>query len=75
MIEEMAAFHAAGGTEVYEPVSRFDNFEVVFYDEDGVAVFYECVEGVKELSHIVKMEACGRLVKNEKDVFTGEVFG
>ena len=75
LIEEMAAFHAAGGTEIDEPVGGFDDFEVVFYDEDGVAVFYEGVEGVKEFSHIVEVEACGRLVKNEEDVFAGEVFG
>ena len=75
LVEEVAAVHAAGGTEVNEPVCGFDDFEVVFYDEDGVAVFYEGIEGVKEFEDVVKMEAGGGFIKYEEDVFAGEVFG
>ena len=68
----MAAFVAAFGSHVDDPVGAFDDFHVVFDDDEGVAVFDEGVEGGHEFADVVEMESGGGLVENEEGV-GGEV--
>ena len=42
--DDVAAVFACVGSEVDDPVCAFDDIEVVFDDEDGVAAVNEAVE-------------------------------
>ena len=61
--DDVAAFGAGFGAEVDDPVGRFDHVEVVFDDDDRVAVVDEAVEHVEQLGEVVEMQAGGRFVE------------
>ena len=60
--DHLAAFVAAFGAEVDDPVRRADDVEVVLDDGDGVAVAGEAVEDVEEFVDVGGVEAGGGFV-------------
>src|ERR1700721_1305449 len=62
--DDAAAFVAAFGAEVDDPVGLFDDVEMVLDDQHGVAERDEAVQHVEEFLHVIEMEAGGRLGEN-----------
>ena len=62
----LPALVARVGSEVYDPISGFYDFEVVLDDEDGVAGLHQSLEDFEQHPHVVKVEAGGRLVEQEQ---------
>ena len=62
--DEFAAAVAAFWTHVEEVITAFDDVEVVFDDEDGVALLYETLEHLEETSDVVEVETSGRFVED-----------
>src|SRR5215475_12657088 len=69
---DFAAEIAAFGAEVDEPISGFDDIEIMFDDEKRCTGFEEFAECREKLGDIIEMKTGGWLVKDIKD--TG-VFG
>ena len=60
-------FSAAGttfGTEVNDPVRRFDHIQIMFDDEQRVAGVAQLEQHFEQFRHVVKMQAGRRLVQN-----------
>ena len=68
---DLAAFIAAFGSEVDDPVRAFDDFQVVLDDNDAVTFLHEAVEDFDEKSNIVEVQACRRLIKNQERLLAG----
>ena len=64
--DDVAAVFASIGSEVDDPVCAFDDVEIVFYDEDGVAAVNEAVEDFDEDADVVKVQARGGFVEEVK---------
>src|SRR5579862_400689 len=62
--DDAAAFVAAFGAEVDDPVGLFDDVEMVLDDQHGIAERYEAVQHVEQFLHVVEVQARGRLVEN-----------
>src|ERR1700679_633357 len=62
--DDFAAAFTALGAEVDEPVGGFDDVEVVFDDDDGVALVAEAMEDVEQLRYVEEVKACCGLVEN-----------
>ena len=52
------------GTHVYDEVGRLYDIEVVLDEENGVPGIHQPAEDLQEPSHVVEVEACGRLVQD-----------
>ena len=72
--DEFAAGVAAFGSEVNDPVGGFDDVEVVFDDDDGVAGVGEALEDLDELAGVGEVEAGGGFVE-DVDGFAGGALG
>jgi len=70
--DDAAAAFAAFGTEVDDPVGLFDDVEMMFDDQDGVAKSNETLEDVEELADVVEMQAGSGFVE---DVESAAGFG
>ena len=68
---DLAAFIAAFGSEVDDPVRAFDDFQVVLDDDDAVAFLNEAVEDFDEERDIIEVEACRRLVEDQECLLAG----
>ena len=68
---DLAAFIAAFGAEVDDPVRAFDDFQVVLDDDDAVAFLNEAVEDFDEKRDIVEVQACRRLVEDQERLLAG----
>ena len=55
--DHFAAFHAAFGAEVEDPVGGLDHVQIVFDHDHGVALLDERVEDFEEFAHILEMQA------------------
>ena len=59
---------AAGGTalrpKIDQMVGAADDVQVVFDDDDGVALIHELVEHVEQLAGVLEVQAGGRLVED-----------
>ena len=53
--DDLAAADSTFRTKIDNPVCCLDYFEIVFYDDDGIALVSEFVENLQELSDVVKM--------------------
>ena len=73
--DEAAAGGAAFGAEVEDPVGAEHDVEVVFDDDDGVAVVDEVVEDAHEDVDVGGVEAGGGFVEDEKAALAGEFEG
>ena len=60
----MAAAGAAFGADVDDVVGGFDDLEIMFDDDDGVALVDQMMEDLKQFAHVFKMQAGGRLIEN-----------
>ena len=67
MINDFSAFDASAGTEVDEVAGGADGVFVVFDEEEGVALFSECVKGAEEGSVVAGMKADGGFVEDVED--------
>ncbi len=54
------------GTKINQPVSTFYNIRIVFYNKDGMSLFNQCIKRREQFFYIMEVEACCRLIKNEK---------
>src|SRR5580692_826904 len=61
---DAAAAFATFGAEIDDPVSLFDDVEMVLDDEDGIAERDQALEDVEEFANDVKMQAGGGLVED-----------
>src|SRR5216684_139525 len=57
--DDAPAAFTAFGAEVDDPVSLFDDVEMVLDDQHGVAEIDEALQDVEKFSHVVEMEARG----------------
>src|ERR1039458_9106558 len=60
---DAAAFFAAFGPEVDDPVGIADHIQIVFDDDDRIAKVGQPVKHVKQLLHVVEVQAGGGLVE------------
>jgi hypothetical protein len=65
---------AALGAEVDDPVCSFDDVEVVFDDDNGVAVVAQAMQHAQQQVDVGEMQTGGRLVKNVQSA-AGIAFG
>ena len=75
---ECASCVASFGSQVNDMVCTFDDVEVVFDDDDGVASEDECLEGCQQFFDVVKVESGGGFVEDEQGgdgLFLAEVIG
>src|SRR5260370_28877161 len=61
---DAAAAFAAFGAEVDDPISLFDDDEMVLDDEHGVAEIDEALQNVEKFSHVVEVQAGGGLIED-----------
>src|SRR5277367_1613022 len=62
--DDAAAFFAAFRAKINDPVRLFDDVEIMFDDQDGVAESDEAVQHVEKFFDVVEMQAGGGLVEN-----------
>src|SRR5215212_1186887 len=62
--DDDSASRTALGPEVDDPVGRLDDVEIVFDDDDRIALVDEPVEHVEQLADVLEMQAGGRLVED-----------
>ena len=67
MINDLSAFDASARTEVDEVAGGADGVFIVFDEEEGVALFSECVKGAEEGSVVAGMKANGGFVEDVED--------
>ncbi len=56
------------GPQINDPVCRFDNLQVMFYDHNAVPFGYQGIEGIKQFVYIMEMQSCCGLIEQEKQV-------
>ena len=69
--DDVSAVFTGVGSEVDDPVCAFDDVEVVFYDENGVAAVNEAVEDFDEDADVVKVQSRGGFVEEVKRLARG----
>src|SRR2546421_2590798 len=62
--DDAAAAFAAFGAEIDDPVGLFDDVEVVFDDENGVAEVNEALQDIEQFSYVIEVQAGCWLVEN-----------
>ena len=62
----MAAGVTPFGPEVNNPVTCLDDVEIVLYDQQAAAVFYEALERGKQFGNVVEVKPGGGFVKDVK---------
>ena len=67
MINDFSAFDTSARTEVDEVAGGADGVFIVFDEEEGVALFSECVKGAEEGSVVAGMKANGGFVEDVED--------
>src|SRR5215831_15989313 len=73
-VDHIATIVTCFRSKINEPISTFDNFYIMFDNNNGVSLFDECIERVQQLLNIMKMQpGCG-LIKNEKDIAISSYF-
>ena len=69
-----AAAVAAFGAEVEHPVGGLHDVEIVLDDDDSIAGIDEFMEHFEQFLHILKVQACGRLIEDIEGA-AGGAFG
>ena len=64
---DLSAFDASARTEVDEVAGGADGVFIVFDEEEGVALFSECVKGAEEGGVVAGMKANGGFVEDVED--------
>ena len=62
--EDVTTLFATLRTEVDDVVGNLDDIEVVFDDDNGIALIHQLVEYLDKTAYILEMETCGRLVED-----------
>ena len=65
----LAALVAGIGAEIDDPVGRFNDVEVVFDDEDGMAGIDEALKDIEQDADVIEVQAGGGFVEQEKGGF------
>ena len=65
LVEHSSTLLTTFGPKVNDMVSLSDNIHVVFNDNNRVSSGYQCIESFQKRFDIMKMQACGRFVKNK----------
>ncbi len=71
--EDPAALVAATRTELNGVVTGFQHLQIVFDEEDGVALLYHAVKELQDTVDIVEMQAVRGFVQNEDLAFVVKV--
>ena len=71
---DFATAVAAFGAEVNDPVRGLDDIQVMFDDDDGVALIDKCLEDLQQFTDIVKMEPRRGFIQ-DIDGLAGSSFG
>ena len=61
---DLAAFGAAFGAQIHQPVGGLDHVQVMFDYHYGVAVIAQAMQDIKQLLNIGKVQACGGFVED-----------
>lgn len=72
--EDFSAFVASFGTDINQVIGSFDDIEIVFDDDDGVALIDEFMQDFEQFFDVLEMQACCGLVQNIER-FSGRAFG
>jgi hypothetical protein len=64
--DDLAAAISGVRAEVNHPVRAFDDVEVVFDDEDGMAGVHEALENLKQHANVVEVQAGGGFVEEKQ---------
>lgn len=59
-----AASVTAFRPKVDDPIGRLDHIEIVFNDNNGIALIHQSLQDKQQFAHIFKMQTRGRFVKN-----------
>ena len=76
--EDLASLATALWADVDDPVSKFDDIEVVLNDDNGVATINEFLEYVHQDADVLEVETCGGLVEDVERlpcIFLGQFGG
>ena len=60
---KLSSLIATFGSEIDDPVSVLDHIHIVFHNHDGMTMFYQSVQVLKQTGDIVKMQTSGRFIK------------
>ena len=55
--------------EIDQPVRALDHFEIVLDDEQRVALLDQSAKDAQEQRHVIQVQSCRRLIKNEQRFF------
>lgn len=69
--DNLPALDPAFGAQIDDPVCGFDDVEIMFDDDDAVALLDEAVENFEEFADIFEMQAGGGLVQNVERLSSG----
>lgn len=64
--EELATAGTGFGAEVEDPIGGFDDFEVVFDDEERVTGVDETLKDLNQDANIVEVKTCGGFVEDQE---------
>ena len=64
----MSSFVTGLRPEVYHPVCRTDDIQIMLYHDDGMPFGKKRIEGFQQFLNIIEMKSRGRLIKDEQDL-------
>src|SRR5207244_10558761 len=70
---DRAALCAAFGTQIDDPIGRFDHVQIVFDDDERSAAVQKLAKGRQELLNMIEMQSRSRLIENIKNAGIGGV--
>ena len=66
--DDLPTAGASFGPQINNPVSGFDDVQIVLDDDDGVAAIPEPMQHLKELPYVVKVQTRSGLIKDIEGV-------
>ena len=67
----LSAGKAAFGTNIDDVVGTFNNVEVMFNNDNGMAAVNQLFKGIQQLGDILEMKSGGRFIKEIKGMVAG----
>src|SRR5207244_4549754 len=61
--DDFSAAFAAFGTQIDHPVGGLDDIEIVFDDDDGIAVVAQALQHFEQHIDVLEMQSSGGLIK------------
>ena len=62
--DDCAALFAAFGPHINDPIGGFDDIEIMFDNDNAIALFDEAVEDFEQFADVFEMESCCWFVEN-----------